>query len=51
MAFPLLGNVAKKYLRAPANSTCLEKVFSKGGHFVKPLRASLKPDTVQMLIF
>ena len=49
--YPLMAKVSKKYLCAPATSTSSERVFSKGGRIVTPFRASLKPDTVQMLIF
>ena len=49
--FPLMADVSKKYLCTPVTSTCSEIVFSKGGRIVTPFRASLKPDTVEMLIF
>lgn len=50
-AYPLMATVSKKYLCAPATSTSSEQAFSKGGRIVTPFRASLKPDTVEMLIF
>ena len=49
--FPALSKVCKKYLCTPATSTSSERVFSKGGQIATPLRGSLKPDTVEMLIF
>ncbi len=49
--YPLMAEVSKKYLCAPATSTPSERVFSKGGRVVTPFRASLKPATVEMLIF
>lgn len=49
--YPLLAKVSKKYLCPPATSTSSERVFSKGGQIVTPFRASLKPETVEMLIF
>ena len=49
--YPLLFAVAKKYLCFPATSTPSERLFSRSGEIVTPFRASLKPDTVQELVF
>ena len=49
--YPLMARISKKYLCVPATSTSSERVFSKGGLIVTPHRASLKPETAEMLIF
>lgn len=49
--FPLLSKVARKYMTICATSTPSERVFSAAGNIVTPLRASLKPDKVNMLVF
>ena len=45
------ARISKKYLCVPATSTSSERVVSKGGLIVTPHRASLKPETAEMLIF
>ena len=49
--YPMLARVVKKYLCVPATSTPSERLFSKSGQVVSPQRASLNPETVQMLVF
>lgn len=49
--YPLLAAVAKKYLCICATSTPSERVFSAAGNIVTPMRSSLKPDNVNMLVF
>ncbi|XP_039903045.1 E3 SUMO-protein ligase ZBED1-like [Simochromis diagramma] len=49
--FPRLSILAKKYLGIPATSASSERVFSTGGNVVNCLRASLKPDHVNRLVF
>ncbi|XDV32938.1 hypothetical protein PO909_003585 [Leuciscus waleckii] len=49
--FPLLSKVARKYMTICATSTPSERVFSAAGNIVTPLRSSLKPDKVNMLVF
>nr|XP_054600178.1 E3 SUMO-protein ligase ZBED1-like [Nothobranchius furzeri] len=49
--FPRLSILAKKYLCIPATSASSERVFSTGGNVVNCLRASLKPDHVNRLVF
>lgn len=50
-AYPGLTKVAKKYLVVPATSAPSERLFSKSGKIVNEIRASLKPDKVEMLTF
>ncbi|KAJ8348869.1 hypothetical protein SKAU_G00274580 [Synaphobranchus kaupii] len=49
--FPLLANIAKKYLCICATSTPSERVFSTAGNVLTPKRSLLKPDKVNMLVF
>ncbi|XP_013860009.1 zinc finger BED domain-containing protein 1 [Austrofundulus limnaeus] len=49
--FPLISQLAKKYLCIPATSTASERVFSAGGNVVTCQRSLLKPATVNMLVF
>lgn len=49
--FPLLCKVARKYMCICAKSTPSERVFSAAGNIVTPLRSSLKPHKVNMLVF
>lgn len=49
--FPGLSLLAKKYLLVPATSSPSERVFSCTGNIVTCHRASLKPDTVDRLVF
>ena len=49
--FPLLSKVARKYMCICATSTPSERVFSVAGNVVTPLRSSLKPHKVNMLVF
>ena len=48
--FPLLQQVARKYLSICATSVSSERVFSKGGNIVTG-RVQLKPEKVDQLIF
>ncbi|XP_016105541.1 zinc finger BED domain-containing protein 1-like [Sinocyclocheilus grahami] len=47
----LLSKVARKYMTICATSAPSERVFSAEGNIVTPLRSSLKPDKVNMLVF
>ena len=49
--FPLLGNLAKKYLSVPGTSVPSERVFSTAGDIVSGQRACLKAKHVDRLIF
>lgn len=49
--YPALAKLARHYLCIPATSVPAERVFSTAGLIVSKLRASLKPETVDMLIF
>uniref|UniRef100_G3N6T0 HAT C-terminal dimerisation domain-containing protein n=2 Tax=Gasterosteus aculeatus TaxID=69293 RepID=G3N6T0_GASAC len=51
VVFPGLSRLAKKYLLVPATSSPSERVFSCSGNIVTCHRASLKPDTVDRLVF
>ncbi|KAM8723706.1 E3 SUMO-protein ligase ZBED1-like isoform 2-T2 [Acanthopagrus schlegelii] len=49
--YPRLSKLAKKYLGIPATSAPSERVFSTGGNIVTCLRSSLKPESVDRLVF
>lgn len=49
--YPGLQSLAAKYLGIPATSVPSERIFSKSGEIVSRRRASLKPSTVDMLVF
>ncbi|RXN13466.1 zinc finger BED domain-containing 1-like protein [Labeo rohita] len=49
--YPLLSKVARKYMCICATSTPSERVFSAAGNIVTPMRSSLKPHKVNMLVF
>ena len=45
-AFPLLSQLARRYLCIPATSAASERTFSTAGNVITKHRASLKPDMV-----
>ena len=49
--YPLLSGVAKKYLSITATSAPSERLFSRSGQIITPLRSSLKPETVKKWYF
>lgn len=49
--YPLLATIAKKYLCICPTSTPSERIFSTAGNIVTPIRSSLKPEKVNMLVF
>lgn len=51
VAYPALSRLAHKYLCVPATSSPSERIFSCSGNIVTCQRASLKPDTVDRLVF
>lgn len=49
--FPLMSQLAKKFLCIPASSTPSERVFSLAGNIVTQKRSMLLPENVNKLIF
>ncbi|XP_025416574.1 zinc finger BED domain-containing protein 1-like [Sipha flava] len=49
--YPVIGDLAKKYLTIPAISVSSERCFSTAGNIVTRKRASLSPENVNMLVF
>ena len=49
--FPGLARLARKYLAVPAASTESERLFSKAGIVITDLRASLKTDKIEDILF
>ena len=49
--YPILAQLAMKYLCICASSAASERLFSASGNIVTPKRSSLKPEKVNMLVF
>jgi hypothetical protein len=49
--FPMVASMAKRFLDVPASSVSSESTFSTGGRIIDDYRSSLKPSTVQALVF
>ena len=49
--YPLLFQLAARYLAIPAMSVPCERVFSIAGHVVNQKRVCLLPSNVNMLVF
>lgn len=49
--FPLVAQLAKKYMCIPASSACSERVFSTAGNLITAKRSCLLPENVSMLVF
>ncbi|KAL2900158.1 putative AC transposase [Bienertia sinuspersici] len=50
MKYPILSKLATHVLAIPITTVASEATFSAGGRVIDPYRASLAPETVQMLI-
>jgi hypothetical protein len=49
--FPILSELAKKYLAIPATSASSERLFSDAGNVMTVRRTNLLPSTFEHLIF
>ena len=49
--FPNLAPFARRYLSVQATSSPSERLFSKAGQIITPLRAQLNPEKASMLVF
>lgn len=49
--YPLIKNIARKYLSVPASSVSSERVFSLCGNLVNKKRCRLSPNNVDLLVF
>ena len=49
--FPYLSRYARIFLAIPGSSTPSERVFSTAGNVIRPERACLTPDNVDILVF
>jgi zinc finger BED domain-containing protein 1 (E3 SUMO-protein ligase ZBED1) len=49
--FPLIGQLARRYLCIPATSAPSERLFSSAGMTISKRRASLNPDAADSLVF
>jgi hypothetical protein len=49
--FPILSQLAKKYLAIPATSASSEKLFSDAGNVMTVRRTNLLPSTFENLVF
>ena len=48
---PMLGQLARRYLAIHATCSPSERLFSKAGQVSTPVRAQLKPEKVDQLVF
>jgi hypothetical protein len=49
--FPKLAKLARKIFSVPASSAASERAFSAAGQTITERRTSLKPDTVDSILF